>query len=712
MIFQGDLSTYHPADALMFLSQLSLNGILSVARDEQLLTLTFKNGYLIDAQSAAGDEKMLQILRLKKIVDSNQDAKIQQIRSETGMAVRQLLGELELATHSDIKPILEITINEVLLELFLLEEGQFHFTDTKVEPDAFGIKVDTNALAITVLSHADECRNFEKSIQTLDRIIKLNGSSDQSKSLPFEERMLIHLASRKPTTVRQLIRMAPLYSHKTLRILEKLIENEILHLAPAQTNTPAPVPASSVDPLFGAFKQAFKMLMGNQEVLKKVEAIIGFCKNYYDIILILTAKEQQIIHCKSFTIEKGQTIRQKAIKETLGRIDQDVVFQAVHKTGIGFFGNVFPSPIIGRVASLPPKGECALLPVLNQPQLTMFFYAFSGRPHSGVTPHHYLELLSWLIAPADKRDKMLSSNQTVEAPEAAPPSSETDSQTIDSDTPISIEQLVAKIKDLPPLPSTAAKALELLSDPNSSADSVENAIAHDQALVAKLIKVSNSVLYGGYQKVISLRQALTRLGAKTTKSLILAASTRSYFLKGHKGIKTYGPQLWQHSVECGLAARRIASACGYDDPEVAFIGGIMHDIGKLAILMIDDKKYQEIQRVVLTERIMDIAAEMQIVGSSHTLIGRLLMEKWHMPISVRICAEFHHYPEQAGKHASLASIIAYANHLSHTLGHYPQSETDDSTGAHLLKAIGMSPAQNEQLIEIVKKDYQNTEIMD
>lgn len=694
----------------MFLSQLGLNGVLSIVREQQVLTLTFKSGHLIDAQSAAGDEKVLQIMRMNSLVNSTQDAQIKQIRSETDMAVRQVLAALDLFPLENIRKTLELGLKEVLLELFLLQDGQFHFTDTQVEPDSAEIKLDTGAVAITVLSHADEFRNFEKSIQSLDRHIICRGSADQFASLPFEERVLIHLASKKRLSVRQLIALAPLYSHKAMKSIEKLIEGNTFGLAPLETDCLAPPPSSSsIDPLFGAYKQAFKTLMGTSEVLKKVEAIIGFCKNYYDGILIMTAKGQQVIHCKSFVIKSGQGIGQKTLKGDLGSIDQDIVFKAVQKSGIGFFGKIFPSEILNKAAVLPSSGECALIPVVNKAQLSLFFYAFSEKCYSGVSPHHYLELLSWLITPAARN----GTSETAET-DTACAEEETAGADLDLSKEEVLQRMIAKVKDLPPLPSMASKALELLSDPHSSAEEIEKAIAQDQALVAKLIKVSNSVLYGGYQKVISLRQALTRLGAKTTRSLILAASTRSYFLNGQKGMKQYGPTLWQHSVEVGVAARRIAQVAGYQDPESAFIGGIMHDIGKLVILFIDSEKYREIQRYALAERITDQAAEIEVLGESHTVVGRALMDKWRMPDLVRICTEFHHKPEKAGEHAKIAAIVAYADHLSHTLGRQPSADRalDESELQSLKQTITITPQHNDALLEAVRKDYLNTEIME
>lgn len=704
MIFEGDISSYHPADALMFLAQLGLNGIFTVASNQKILTLSFHAGQLLDANSTAGDEKLLQILRFQKQIDHEQEKKIRQARMETGMAVRQLLSEMALFPVSKIKQFLEMSTMEVLLELFLLESGQFHFTDTTVEIDGVGIQLDTGVLAITVLSHADEFRNFEKTIISPDRGVVPQTALEQVAALPIEARILIHLASRKGITIRQLLAAAPFYGHKTMKHLEKLINDNILSLTPvpeAAAKSEALSAVSQIDPLFGIFRQTFKTLMGVTDVLKRVEAVIGFCINFYDGILILTAKEGEIIHAKAIAVDRDRNIRQQTFKEKIGTIRQDPVFQAVHKGGVAFFGNIFPSPLLDKVVKIPTAGECALIPIVNKQQLSIFFYTYAGRTsQKGISPHHYLELLSWLMTPTLK--------PTIEA-----------SKTLSASTDESLagesaaDDLVAGIDELPPLPSIANKALEMLSDPDGSLEGVEKIMAQDQSLVAKLIKVSNSTLYGGYQKVTSLRQALARLGAKTTKSLVLASSARSYFFRSSKGLKVWGPVLWQHSVESGIAARRIASVCNYKDPEQAFIGGIMHDIGKLIILMADDKKYQEIQRMIMTERVEVQSAEVDILGTSHTTLGRKLMEKWHMPEEVKVCVQHHHSPDQAEKIKDLAAIVAYANLLSHALGNRPQPNilAESPLVPVLLQTLGISPEQNTQLVELVRTDLQHTELM-
>jgi HD-like signal output (HDOD) protein len=258
-----------------------------------------------------------------------------------------------------------------------------------------------------------------------------------------------------------------------------------------------------------------------------------------------------------------------------------------------------------------------------------------------------------------------------------------------------------------------SKALQMLADPETPTGEIEEVIGQDQALVAKLIKVGNSALYGGLQKVTTLRQVLTRLGLKTTRNIVLTASTRSYFLKNRKGMRVWGQFLWQHSVESGLAARRIAETIHYPDPEEAFIGGLVHDIGKLIILMLFPELYKEILKVKKVNQMASKTSETRVIGSDHEQIGRLLMDQWNMPDSAKSCAEYHHRCRESETHSGLVAVVAYADYLSRQYGANPESLlADDQAYAQDAAAIlKITDAARAALAEAVLEDFQHAEMM-
>ncbi len=398
MIFNGDLSKYHPADAIMFLSQLSLNGILSIAENHRLITLSFNNGFIIDAHSAKGDTKILQGLIFHRRVCTDQVHRIRRIQMETGMPVRSILAQLDLFPLSTVKEILLTGMQEVLLEMFLLDEGAFHFTDTPVEADDAATKLDARMLALSIAAQSDEYRDFVKGILSLDRGFSVAARGVQTEALPTEEQVVLRLIATC-RTIRQVLEKAPFDSGTVIAALKDQMEKGTITLVPTDgTELPAPS-VSSGDPLFGSFRQALKQLMLTEDPLKRIEALVAFCKGFYDGILILTAKDGQVVHCQHLRRVSGQGLDQKSAKGLLGGLDEEPVLVAVHRSGVGFFGNRFPSKLLDRLSGETGSGECALIPVANKGSVAVFMYVFSAKGFVGLSPQHYLELLSWMVAP-------------------------------------------------------------------------------------------------------------------------------------------------------------------------------------------------------------------------------------------------------------------------------------------------------------------------
>ncbi len=702
MKFNGDLSKYHPADAIMFLSQLNLNGVLSVTEQERLITLSFDNGFIVDAHSARGDAKILQGLIFNRKVSADQVKRIRQIERETHLPIRTILTQLDLFPLASVKEVLLTGMQEVLLEMFLLDAGAFHFTDTPIEADIADTRLDARMIAISIAAQSDEHRDFIKTIISLDREFSLAADGGQpAGDLPAEERVVMQLAA-SCTTIGDILDKAPFDSGTVVAILKSQIEAGALNLAPLRAEAPPAATESGGDPLFASFRRALKNLMHSDDPLKRIEALVAFCKGFYDGILILTAKQGQLVHCKQL-LRKGQGLDQRSTSGSLGALEDEPVLIAVHRSGVSFFGNRFASALLDRFSGASETGECALIPVVNKGQVAVFIYAFNRNGFSGRSPQHYLELLSWMVtsrlsATAGPAMKVKS----IDRPDPAEPAA-----------PSGAEQLVAKIHELPPLPSLVTQALDMLSDPEVDIQAVTEVIGKDQSLVTKLIKISNSALFGGLQRVDSLHQALARLGAKTTRSLVLSASMQTYFFKSNPGMRTWGQFLWQHSVECGVAAKRIAAATGFKDAEQAFVGGVLHDIGKLVLLMVDADAYRQVQNLKKRDALCDHDAERRVVNTDHTEIGVLLMEKWKMPASARACVKFHHQADMAGEDRHLAEIIAYADHLSHLHGSPLQWFVADpeTTATEMAEALNLTEQANATLVDAVIADYAQADML-
>ena len=297
MIFNGDLSKYHPADAIMFLSQLNLSGVLSIAEHQRLISLSFDNGFIVDAHSAKGDGKIIQGLLFNRSITSDQVKRIRQIQAETQLSVRSILTQMALFPLASVRKILLTGMQEVLLEMFLLDEGAFHFTDTPVEADDAETKLDARMLAISIAAQSDEYRDFLSGIGSLEAEIATHCTDEQVKQLPAEEQIVIRLAATCQT-FGQVFEKAPLDSGTVLTVIRQQMEKGTIRLKPGYSVQPPRPQAFMGDPLFGSFRQALKKLMLSDDPLKRIGAIVSFCKQFYDGILILTAKQGQVVHCK------------------------------------------------------------------------------------------------------------------------------------------------------------------------------------------------------------------------------------------------------------------------------------------------------------------------------------------------------------------------------------------------------------------------------
>ena len=140
---------------------------------------------------------------------------------------------------------------------------------------------------------------------------------------------------------------------------------------------------------------------------------------------------------------------------------------------------------------------------------------------------------------------------------------------------------------------------------------------------------------------------------------------------------------------------------------------MLHDIGKLVLLLVDADAYRQIQNLRKRENLCDHEAERKVLATDHMEIGEFLMEKWKMPASAKACVKCHHHVEHADQDASLAAIVAYANHLSHLHGTQFQWFVSDpeALSAEMASDLGLSVAANEQLVEAVIDDFQQTELL-
>lgn len=230
-----------------------------------------------------------------------------------------------------------------------------------------------------------------------------------------------------------------------------------------------------------------------------------------------------------------------------------------------------------------------------------------------------------------------------------------------------LKSLIARIGELPTLPSVILRINALLSNPRTTAQEVGIAIASDQSIAAKIIRLVNSAMYGFPGRISTITHAIVILGFSTVKNVILTTSILSNFdmKKNIPGFDMSG--LWMHSLATGSIARLIAQEIGYKGKEEAFVGGLLHDLGKVIHALYLQESFIRILNYSQSQNILYLESEKLLEKTSHDQIGAWLSEKWNLPADLTAVLTHHHHPNLAGSHALLVSIVHVADVLARSL---------------------------------------------
>lgn len=229
-----------------------------------------------------------------------------------------------------------------------------------------------------------------------------------------------------------------------------------------------------------------------------------------------------------------------------------------------------------------------------------------------------------------------------------------------------MQQVVESIElsQLPSLPEILLRILREFGTENLQVRELAGLIIQDPALTLKILAVANSAAYRHQKTVTSIEQCINLLGIKMVKTITVGASTQQ-FLNTLSGIVPVNfSQFWQHSQTTALLSQMVAGAVGYPHPEEAYVAGLLHDVGKLALLVTRSAAYTPLFQ--FPEGDHDLPGqETNVLGITHSEIGAMLVELWGLEPLIVDAIRYHHesFP-RIGSASELIKIVALANSLS------------------------------------------------
>jgi putative nucleotidyltransferase with HDIG domain len=218
--------------------------------------------------------------------------------------------------------------------------------------------------------------------------------------------------------------------------------------------------------------------------------------------------------------------------------------------------------------------------------------------------------------------------------------------------------------ELPSMPTAVFECIGMLDRGDSDPNAIAAALERDPLAATRVLKLTNSPVHGGRLRVSSLKHAVSRLGIRPLRTLLVQLSARQVFQSRDLRIRRTFERLWAHAVAVGSLSRELGARIGGVDPDTAYLAGLLHDVGKPVV----GAFLLEAERQLLDELGAPWMPEtlwLKTVESAHHEIGRSLSSRWGLPDEVRDAID---HAADAPDRSVYGDIVAYADALSRLEG--------------------------------------------
>lgn len=238
----------------------------------------------------------------------------------------------------------------------------------------------------------------------------------------------------------------------------------------------------------------------------------------------------------------------------------------------------------------------------------------------------------------------------------------------------SLSAATARCVGVKPFPAVAAKAMQLVQDPDVSVASLAECIESDPIMAARLLKIANSVLYKPARPYASIEQAVVRLGLDSVVELVVGIATMQ-MMSDPSG---FGESVRRHSAGVAAVSRAMATEMRYPGVGRTFLASLLHDIGKLLIHQADEFHYEQLPESAQGADEVHIYERVQL-GYDHAVLGAHVMHEWKFPQTLCRAVAWHHQPvrafDEGGDVAKMVALMRVADIIVHAMENEEDPET-------------------------------------
>ncbi len=255
---------------------------------------------------------------------------------------------------------------------------------------------------------------------------------------------------------------------------------------------------------------------------------------------------------------------------------------------------------------------------------------------------------------------------------------------------------------LPTLPEVAIKVRDAVEKENSTAKVVSDIIVTDAALSARLLQVANSPLYRGRVQIDSVQMAVTRLGVRLVRSLVVSLIMQQIFQATNDLLDKKFRQVWEESVQIAALSRVLAGGLDHLDKDQAMLGGLIHNIGALPVLAMAENH----------DELLNDADELdRVIAALSPTVGSRILNMWDFPPSlIKVTEHFLDLNYQNEGEADYADVVQVAR-LEALVGKPDSVAMTEWANIPSFQRVGVETEVNIVEVEGVADDIQNIEVM-
>ena len=275
-----------------------------------------------------------------------------------------------------------------------------------------------------------------------------------------------------------------------------------------------------------------------------------------------------------------------------------------------------------------------------------------------------------------------------------------------------LQKISKNVQEFKTLPTVYTQLMEVMANSRSSINDAAMVIASDQVAATKILKVANSPLFGLSTRVDSINKAIFLLGFNEVKNIIIATSIMDMFDMKNSNAYFNPVDFWKYSIGVGITSRHLAKETGITNVDSFFLSGIVHAIGKLFLYQSFPQEFLLALEIAHDSRLNLRDAEREIFGTTHTVVGELLAERWKLPNTISNAIRY--YPTGLVNQAPdiLVSIVHLSTIVAKALNFGNSGESlIDKPSEHIWELLSLRQGSLEAAFGELTNSYEQSVTM-